>query len=59
MQPALINDSMHACKLKDKADDVSKDSPYFKTSKRFVAQTIGLIEKSFSHKDSSRRDLRN
>ena len=50
MQLAMINNFMHACMLKDKTDGVSKDSPYFKILKCFVAQTIGPIEKSFSHK---------
>ena len=50
MQLVMINNSMHACILKNKTDDVSKDSPYFETSKYFVAQTIGPIEKPFSHK---------
>ena len=50
MQLVMINNSMHACILKNKTDDVSKDSPYFETSKCFVAQIIVLIEKLFSRK---------
>ena len=50
MQLAIINNFMHACILKDKTDDVSKDSPYFETLKCFVAQIIGPVEKPFSHK---------
>ena len=47
---------MHIC-TKGRKADVILDSFFFQTSKCFVAQTVAPIEKLFSHKDSSRRDL--